>query len=159
VVTLEALEAFKVEGPTQDPTPLPYLQQSGANAYNVNLEVQIKPHESSNFHTISRSNLKYMYWSLAQQLAHHTVNGCNTRTGDLCGTGTISGPTEDSYGSLVELCWGGQKEVDCGNGIKRKFLQDGDEVLLTGYCQGEGYRIGFGECRGKILPAVDLSFQ
>eukprot|EP01103_Thecamoeba_quadrilineata_P019041 TRINITY_DN7557_c0_g1_i1.p1 TRINITY_DN7557_c0_g1~~TRINITY_DN7557_c0_g1_i1.p1 ORF type:complete len:423 (-),score=54.63 TRINITY_DN7557_c0_g1_i1:52-1320(-) len=158
VVPLEALEPFKVQGPVQDPVPLPYLQQTGANAFDINLEVKIKPNESDSFHTISKSNLKYMYWSLAQQLAHHTINGCNTRTGDMCGTGTISGPTEDSYGSLLELTWAGQKEVDCGNGVKRKFLQDGDEVLLTGFCQGDGYRIGFGECRGKVLPAATLEF-
>jgi len=92
-----------------------------------------------------------MYWSLKQQLAHHTVNGCNTRPGDLCGTGTISGPTEDSRGSLLEITWNGQNEVD---GIKRKFIEDGDEIVLTGYCQGEGYLVGFGECSGKILPAL-----
>jgi len=151
VVTLDALEPFLINGPIQDPAPLLYLKDNVPSAYDIYLEVKMKPDNSDSFKTLTRSNLKYMYWSLKQQLAHHTVNGCNTRPGDLCGTGTISGPTEDSRGSLLEITWNGQNEVD---GIKRKFIEDGDEIVLTGYCQGEGYLVGFGECSGKILPAL-----
>jgi len=104
--------------------------------------------------TISRSNMKHLYWSMEQMLAHHTVTGCNMRTGDLCGTGTISGPIEDSYGSMLELTWRGEKPIQLSNGETRKFLQDGDTVTMKGYCQGDGYRVGFGEVTGKILPAL-----
>ncbi|KAF9977836.1 hypothetical protein BGZ73_004749 [Actinomortierella ambigua] len=154
VVTMDALEPFLVQGPVQDPKPLPYLAESGPSAYDINLEVQLKPAEGNEFSVVSRSNLKYMYWSFAQQLAHHTVNGCNMRTGDLCGSGTISGPTEDSFGSLLELTWSGAKELELAGGIKRKFLQDNDEMILLGWCEKDGVRVGFGECHGKILPAL-----
>ncbi|CAI2171279.1 11503_t:CDS:10 [Funneliformis geosporum] len=154
VVTLDALEPFLVNGPTQDPAPLSYLNHDVPSAYNIQLEVKMKPNKSDFFKTLTRSNLKYMYWSLKQQLVHHTVNGCNMRPGDLCGTGTISGSTEDSRGSLLEITWNGQNEIDFENGIKRKFIEDKDEIVLTGYCQGDGYLIGFGECSGKILPAL-----
>ncbi|KAG0004425.1 hypothetical protein BGZ80_007969 [Entomortierella chlamydospora] len=153
VVTMDALEPFLVNGPTQDPKPLPYLAENGPSAYDINLEIKVKPVEGTKYTTISRSNLKYMYWSFAQQLAHHTVNGCNMRTGDLCGSGTISGPTEDSFGSMLELTWSGAKEIQLEEGITRKFLQDNDEMILAGYCEKDGIRIGFGECHGKILPA------
>jgi fumarylacetoacetase len=105
---------------------------------------------------ISRTNFKYMYWTMKQQLVHHTVTGCNLRPGDLMGSGTISGKSPDSYGSLLELCWKGTKTIPLANGETRKFLQDGDEVVLSGYCQGDGHRIGFGDCRGTILPALPL---
>ncbi|KAF9350368.1 hypothetical protein BGX34_001262 [Mortierella sp. NVP85] len=155
VVTMDALEPFLVPGPKQDPTPLPYLFENGIpSAYDINLEIKLKPAEGSNYDVISRSNLKYMYWSFAQQLAHHTVNGCNMRTGDLCGSGTISGPTKDSYGSLLELTWSGEHELELAGGIKRKFLQDNDEMILAGWCEKDGIRVGFGECHGKILPAT-----
>ncbi|KAG0237433.1 hypothetical protein BGW42_001009 [Actinomortierella wolfii] len=154
VVTMDALEPFLVQGPVQDPKPLPYLVESGPSAYDINLEIKLKPAEGSEYSVVSRSNLKYMYWSFAQQLAHHTVNGCNMRTGDLCGSGTISGPTEDSYGSLLELTWSGAKELELAGGIKRKFLQDNDEMILLGWCEKDGVRVGFGECHGKILPAL-----
>jgi len=154
VVTLDALEPFLVHGPIQDPTPLPYLGDNTLSAYDIQLEVKMKPNNSHSSRIITRSNLKYMYWSLKQQLVHHTVNGCNVRPGDLCGTGTISGSAEDSRGSLLEITWNGQKEIDFENGIKRTFIKDGDEIVLTGYCQGEGYLVGFGECTGKILPAL-----
>ncbi|CAG8653541.1 10044_t:CDS:10 [Dentiscutata erythropus] len=144
IVTLDALEPFLVDGPCQDPTPLPYLQEKGKTAYDINLEVKMKPRDCSTHKTLTRSNLKYMYWSICQQLAHHTVNGCNMGAGDLCGTGTISGPTEDARGSLLEITWNGEKEIDFGNGVKRMFVEDGDEVVLTGYCQGEGFKVGFG---------------
>lgn len=153
VVTIDALEPFLVQGPHQDPSPLPYLAELGPSAYDINLEVKLKAAEGSSFSVISRSNLKYMYWSFAQQLAHHTVNGCNMRTGDLCGSGTISGPTEDSFGSLLELTWSGAKELELDDGIKRKFLQDNDEMILEGWCEKNGVRVGFGQCHGKILPA------
>ncbi|KAF9116798.1 hypothetical protein BGX27_010415 [Mortierella sp. AM989] len=153
VVTMDALEPFLVQGPTQEPKPLPYLAENGPSAYDINLEVKIKPVEGSKYTVVSRSNLKYMYWSFAQQLAHHTVNGCNMRTGDLCGSGTISGPTEDSYGSMLELTWSGAKDIQLEEGITRKFMQDNDEMILAGWCEKDGVRVGFGECHGKILPA------
>ncbi|XP_066557603.1 fumarylacetoacetase isoform X2 [Amia ocellicauda] len=106
--------------------------------------------------TISKSNFKYMYWTMKQQLAHHSVNGCNLRPGDLLASGTISGPDPESFGSMLELSWRGTKTIDLGNGETRKFLEDGDEVYLTGYCQGSGYRVGFGVCKGKVLPALPM---
>ena len=153
VVTMDALEPFLVNGPAQDPKPMAYLAESTASAYDINLEVKLKPAESSKYNVISRSNLKYMYWSFSQQLAHHTVNGCNMRSGDLCGSGTISGPTEDSYGSLLELSWSGAKDIQLEDGITRKFLLDNDEMILAGWCEKNGVRVGFGECHGKIIPA------
>ncbi|KAL7747450.1 hypothetical protein RI367_007204 [Sorochytrium milnesiophthora] len=153
VVTMDALEPFLCQGPKQDPSPLPYLQDSEKASYDIHLEVHQKPKGGSDFATICKSNLKYMYWSFKQQLVHHAVGGCNMRVGDLCGTGTISGPTPDSFGSLLELTWSGANALDLGNGVSRKFIEDGDEILLTGWSQGEGYRVGFGECRGVVLPA------
>ncbi|KAG0006795.1 hypothetical protein BGZ65_003537 [Modicella reniformis] len=153
VVTMDALEPFLVQGPAQDPKPLPYLTEKGPSAYDINLEIKLKPSEGGKYSVISRSNLKYMYWSFAQQMAHHTVNGCNMRTGDLCGSGTISGPTEDSFGSMLELSWSGAKDIQLDGGITRKFLQDNDEMILAGWCEKDGIRVGFGECHGKILPA------
>lgn len=147
VVPLEALEPFRCQGPEQSPTPLPYLQTTGKQTYDINLEIYL---EKS---CISRSNFKYLYWNICQQLAHHTVTGCNINPGDMMASGTISGPTPDSYGSLLELCWKGTREIHLKNGEIRKFLQDGDTVAMTGWCQGNGYRIGFGEVIGKILPA------
>ncbi|KAI9307645.1 fumarylacetoacetase [Cunninghamella echinulata] len=154
IVTMDALEPFLVDGPSQaSPEPLPYLKESQPSAYDVKLEVQLKPVESNKFQTVATSNLKYMYWSVTQQLAHHTVNGCNMRVGDMCGTGTLSGPAESEYGSFLELSWNGTKKLALEDGNERVFLEDGDEVNLTGYCDSaEGYRIGFGDCRGKILP-------
>ncbi|KAG0245898.1 fumarylacetoacetate hydrolase [Mortierella sp. GBAus27b] len=153
VVTMDALEPFLVKGPEQDPQPLPYLSEAQPSAYDINLEVQLKPAEGDKYSVIARSNLKYMYWSFAQQLAHHTVNGCNMRTGDLCGSGTISGPTEDSFGSMLELSWSGAKDIQLADGITRKFLHDNDEMVLAGWCEKDGVRVGFGQCHGKILPA------
>ncbi len=154
VVTMDALEPFRVHGPKQDPAPLPYLKSDSANGYDITLEVTLQSEAMAEPQTISRSNLKYMYWNLAQMLAHHTVTGCNMRVGDLCGTGTISGPTEDSYGSLLELTWRGEKLIQLPDGSTRKFLQDGDTITIKGYCQGDGYRVGFGDVTGKILPAL-----
>ena len=154
VVTMDALEPFRMHGPKQDPAPLPYLKSDSANGYDITLEVTLQSEAMAEPQTISRSNLKYMYWNLAQMLAHHTVTGCNMRVGDLCGTGTISGPTEDSYGSLLELTWRGEKPIQLPDGSTRKFLQDGDTITIKGYCQGDGYRVGFGDVTGKILPAL-----
>ncbi|KAI8337767.1 fumarylacetoacetase [Chlamydoabsidia padenii] len=154
IVTMDALEPFLVDGPSQtSPEPLPYLKESKPSAYDIKLEVQLKPSESAKYQTVATSNLKHMYWSVTQQLAHHTVNGCNMRAGDMCGTGTISGPAESEYGSFLELTWNGTKKLTLEDGVERVFLQDGDEINLTGYCDStEGYRIGFGNCQGKILP-------
>lgn len=159
VVPLAALEPFRVPTPAQDdPSPLPYLkQQPGSKqGFDVALEVGLQTPEMEAPETISQSNLRYMYWSMAQQLAHHTVNGCSMRPGDLLGTGTISGPTEDSYGSMLELSWAGSKEIQLQGGrVIRKFLQDGDRVVIRGSCTApDGTRVGFGECTGQILPAL-----
>jgi fumarylacetoacetase len=153
VVTMEALEPFRVASPTQEPQPLPYLQQRGKNGVDIELEVKLQPHAAKEASTICRTNFKHMYWTMAQQLTHHTVSGCNTQVGDLMGSGTISGPTPDSFGSLLELTWNGQKPLQLGADVQRSFIADGDEVVMTGWCQGDGYRIGFGEVSGKILPA------
>ncbi|KAI8913316.1 hypothetical protein EDD86DRAFT_200265 [Gorgonomyces haynaldii] len=153
IVTLDALEPFLVQQPVQDPKPASYLDNKGSpDAYDIKLSVHVKPHGASDFESVSQSNLKYMYWSFKQQLAHHTVNGCNMRTGDLCGTGTISGPTEDSLGSFLEMTTNGQKPFTV-QGQQRTFLLDGDEVILRGRCQKDGKIVGFGDCHGKILPA------
>ncbi len=153
IVTLEALEPFRVESPSQDPKPLPYLQQEGKNSFDINLEVSITP-EGGTPSTITRSNFKYMYWTMAQQLAHHTSNGCKILSGDLMGSGTISGSTPDSYGSMLELAWQGTKPVSLQNGEKRTSIQDFDTVTLKGFCQKDGVRIGFGSVETKLLPPV-----
>ena len=152
IVTLDALEPYKVNTPDQDPEVLSYLKFEGERSYDIHLEVAIEP-EASEETTISRSNFKYMYWNMAQQLAHHTVNGCNVRCGDLMGSGTISGPTEDSYGSMLELAWKGTKPLKMKDGSERKFILDNDTVIMRGYCEKNGVRIGFGEVSSKILPA------
>lgn len=156
VVTMDALEPFRVRGPQQDPAPLPYLQADLATGLDIHLEVSLQSTRMDSPQVISRSNMKHLYWSIEQMLAHHTITGCNMRVGDLCGTGTISGPTEDSYGSLLELTWRGEKPIQLSSGEERKFLQDGDVVKIKGYCQGDGYRIGFGEVTGRILPVRKL---
>lgn len=157
IVTMDALEPFRVKGPEQSPEPLSYLQQKGEKAFDINLEVLIKP-ENSEETVVSRSNFKYMYWSMAQQLAHHTINGCRVNSGDMMGSGTISGPTEDSFGSMLELTWGGQKPLKMNDGSERKFINDNDTVIIRGYCQKDNLRIGFGEVSSKLLPAVELKF-
>ncbi|KXS18113.1 Fumarylacetoacetase [Gonapodya prolifera JEL478] len=160
IVSLDALSEFAVEVPAQDPEVLPYLKDiSGTSGtYDIKLEVDLKPAGSSKFSTVSKGSAKYLYWSFRQMLAHHSVGGCPMRPGDLLGSGTISGETSDSCGSFLEMCWNATKPLeipsDDGSGvIKRTFLEDGDEVNLRGYCQGQGYRIGFGDCKGVILPA------
>ena len=152
VVTLDALQAYKVAGPEQHPEVLSYLEFEGAKSYDINLEVSIQP-ENGTENVICESNFKYMYWNMAQQLAHHTVNGCNVRCGDLMGSGTISGPTPNSYGSMLELAWKGTKPLQLNDGTERKFIQDNDTVIMRGYCESNGARIGFGEVAAKILPA------
>jgi fumarylacetoacetase len=154
VVTLDALEPFRTAGPKQDPAPLPYLRSPGDRALDVHLEVLLQTAAMARPHVISRSNARYLYWNVCQQLAHHTVTGCNLRTGDLLASGTISGPTPDSYGSLLELAWKGTKPLALPDGETRVFLQDGDRLTLTGWCQGQGYRVGFGEATGLVLPAL-----
>jgi fumarylacetoacetase len=155
VVTLDALEPFRTPGPKQDPAPLTYLQGEPDRAYDVHLEVWLQGEKMSRAERICASNARHLYWNVCQQLAHHTVNGCNLRPGDLLASGTISGPTPDSYGSLLELSWKGTKPLRLGNGETRTFLQDGDRVTMTGWCQGPGYRVGFGEVTGRVLSARD----
>ena len=152
IVTLDAMEPFKVESPEQTPEVLSYLKFDGLKSYDINLEVAIEP-ENAQETVISRSNFKYMYWNMAQQLAHHTVNGCNVRSGDLMGSGTISGPTEDSYGSMLELAWKGTKPLKMNDGTERKFILDKDTVIMRGYSEKDGIRVGFGEVSTKVLPA------
>jgi fumarylacetoacetase len=154
VVTMEALEPFRVASPKQEPEPLPYLRQSAKNGVDIALEVSLRPNGAANASTISRTNFKDMYWTMAQQLAHHTVSGCNTQVGDLMGSGTVSGATPDSFGSLLELTWNGQKPLKLAGDVERSFIADGDEIVMTGWCQGNGYRVGFGEVSGVILPAL-----
>ncbi len=151
VVTLDALQAYKVAGPEQHPEVLSYLEFEGEKSYDINLEVYIQP-ENGSENLICESNFKYMYWNMAQQLAHHTVNGCNVRCGDLMGSGTISGPTPNSYGSMLELAWKGTKPLQLNDGTERKFILDNDTVIMRGHCESNGIRIGFGEVSAKILP-------
>ena len=153
IVTLEALEPFRVDSPAQNPTPLPYLQQKGKNSFDINLEVSITP-DGGSPSTITKSNFKYMYWTMAQQLTHHTSNGCKVISGDLMGSGTISGTTPDSYGSMLELAWQGTKPVGLKDGEKRTSIQDLDTVTLKGFCEKDGIRIGFGKVETKLLPAL-----
>lgn len=152
IVTLDALQPFAVESIEQNPDVLSYLKFEGKKSYDVHLEVALQPENSSET-TICKSNFKYMYWNMAQQLAHHTVNGCNVRCGDLMGSGTISGSTEDSYGSMLELAWRGTKPINLNDGSERKFILDNDTIIMRGHCEANGVRIGFGEVSAKILPA------
>ncbi|RIV43042.1 fumarylacetoacetase [Flagellimonas pelagia] len=152
VVTLEALKPFQVAGPTQEPKVLPYLAYEGDKNYDINLEVGITP-DGSEETTVCHSNFKYMYWNMAQQLAHHTVNGCNIHVGDMMASGTISGKEDDSFGSMLELAWMGTKPVKMKDGSERKFINDGDTVTLRGFAQNGDIRVGFGEVSTKVLPA------
>ncbi|MDI6048846.1 fumarylacetoacetase [Flavobacterium sp. XS2P24] len=151
IVTMDALEPFRTKGPKQEPTPLPYLQQKGKHSFDINLEVAIQP-ENAKPTIVSHSNFKYLYWSMCQQLAHHTSNGCRVNSGDMMGSGTISGPTEDSFGSMLELTWGGKNPIKMGDGTERKFINDNDTVIMKGFCQNGQVRIGFGEVSSKLLP-------
>lgn len=152
IVTLDALEPFRVPGPEQKPEVLPYLKSEGAHNFDIHLEVSLQTAGHTEL-TLCRSNFKYMYWNISQQLAHHTVNGCNIQVGDLYASGTISGPTPDSYGSLLELTWNGTKPIVLPDGGIRTFIEDGDTITLRGFAEKDGVRIGFGDCKGTILPA------
>jgi fumarylacetoacetase len=152
IVTLDALEPFSVESPEQNPKVLPYLEFDGKKAYDIQLQVGILTNNKDET-VVCNSNFKYMYWNMAQQLAHHTSNGCNIRCGDLLGSGTISGKSEDSFGSMLELTWRGTKPLKVKDGSERKFINDGDSVVMRGHSELNGVRIGFGELKSKLLPA------
>jgi fumarylacetoacetase len=153
IVPLEALEPFRCPGPVQEPAPLPYLRSPGDWGLDIQLEVWLQSAKMDQPQRLCLSNAKHLYWNICQQLAHHAVNGCNLRPGDLLASGTISGPTPDSFGSLLELAWKGTKPIALSSGETRVFLQDGDRLTMTGWCQGQGYRVGFGEVAGTVLPA------
>jgi fumarylacetoacetase len=153
IVTREALEPFRVHGPEQDPVPLPYLQQVQPNNYDLQLDVGLRAAQLNESARICRTNFKYMYWSSVQQLVHHASSGCAMNIGDLLGSGTISGPEKSQRGSLLEISWNGTEPIELAGDIKRTFLDDGDSLSFHGWCQGDGYRVGFGEVEGTILPA------
>ncbi len=153
IVMLEALESFRKPLPPQDPEPLPYLRAANDLTYDIQLEARLQTASMDTPHVITRTNFQNLYWSIAQQLAHHTVNGCNLQPGDLLASGTISGPTEESRGCMLELTWRGANPLTLPNGETRKWLEDGDRLTITGWAQGDGYRIGFGEVTGRVLPA------
>jgi len=152
IVTMDALEPFKTKGPVQDPKVLPYLEYKEDAHYDINLEVGIIP-EKSEETVVCKSNYKYMYWNMSQQLAHHTINGCNIRCGDMMASGTISGEDKSSFGSMLELSWRGTQPIKMNDGSERKFIQDHDTVVMRGHCNANGIRIGFGEVSTKVLPA------
>jgi fumarylacetoacetase len=154
VVTLEALEPFRKPLPCQDPEPLPYLCAKNDFTFDIQLEAQLQTSSMDAPHVITRTNFQNLYWSIAQQLAHHTVNGCNLEPGDLLASGTISGSTEESRGCMLELTWRGANPLKLPNGETRKWLEDGDTLTITGWCQGDGYRVGFGDVSGRVLSAV-----
>jgi len=153
VVTREALEPFRIQGPAQDPAPLPYLQQVLPNNYDLRLDVALRAAPDNEGRRICQTNFKYMYWSSVQQLVHHASSGCAMNVGDLLGSGTISGPEKDQRGSLLEISWNGTEPVELAGDVKRTFLEDGDSLAMRGWCQGDGYRVGFGEVEGTITPA------
>jgi fumarylacetoacetase len=132
---------------------LPYLKQTLANNYDLQLDVGLRTAEMNEAMRICRTNFKYMYWSSVQQLVHHASSGCAMNVGDVLGSGTISGPDKDSRGSLLEISWNGTEPIELPGGAKRTFLEDGDSLVMRGWCQGDGYRVGFGEVEGTILPA------
>ncbi len=154
IVTMEALEPFRVAGPKQDPEVLPYLKQNGNKNLDIHLETYLQP-EGGEENKICESNTKYLYWSVNQQLAHQTVNGCNINDGDMYASGTISGPVESSYGSMMELSWKGTKPIKLSDGTERKFMQDNDSIIMRAFAKNDQVRIGFGESRVKLLPARD----
>lgn len=153
IVTLDAFEPYKVAGPAQDVKVLPYLEYSGNKNIDIDLQVSIQP-EGGEENIVCNSNFKYMYWNMNQQLAHHTVNGCNINSGDMLASGTISGPTPDSYGSMLELSWRGSKPIKLSDGTERKFIMDNDTVIMRGHAKNADVRIGFGEVKTKVLPTV-----
>jgi fumarylacetoacetase len=153
IVTREALEPFRLRGPEQDPVPLPYLRQAQPNNFDITLDVALRAAPMNAAQSICRTNFKYMYWSSVQQLVHHASSGCAMNVGDLLGSGTISGPDKHQRGSLLEIGWNGTEPIELAAGVKRAFLEDGDSLIMRGWCQGDGYRVGFGEVEGTILPA------
>jgi fumarylacetoacetase len=153
MVTREALEPFRVHGPAQDPAPLSYLRQAQPNNYDLQLDVGLRAAGMNAAAKLCRTNFKYMYWSSVQQLVHHASSGCAMNVGDLLGSGTISGPEKDQRGSLLEISWNGSEPVEFASGIRRTFLEDGDSLVMRGWCQGDGFRVGFGEVEGTIVPA------
>jgi fumarylacetoacetase len=157
IVTLDALEPFRAPGPAQDPPPLPYLQSRGDKNFDIVLEVFLQPESEATPMCVCRTNFRGMYWNMNQQLAHLTSNGANLRVGDLCASGTISGQTPDSFGSMLEICWNGTKPLTFPGGAVRRFLEDGDTVVMRAYAQREAVRVGFGELRTRILPALPLA--
>ena len=154
VVTIEALDPFKVKGPAQDPEVLEYLKYEGLKNYDINLSVSIIPEKSDIESVICRSNFKYMYWNMSQQIAHHTINGCNLNIGDIMASGTISGKSNNSYGSMLELSWGGKKSILLKDGLSRTFVEDYDSIIMRGYCERDNIRVGFGEVKTKLLPSI-----
>ncbi|MFD6441160.1 fumarylacetoacetase [Peribacillus sp. NPDC060186] len=154
VVPLEALETFRTPGPQQEPEPFPYLQQTKDGAFNINLEVHLTPENTEQSTRITNTNFSYMYWSIAQQVAHHTITGCNLLPGDMHASGTISGHNREERGSLLELSWRGTEPLKLNSGDERSWIEDGDKLTISGWCQGDGYRIGFGEVSGQVLPAL-----
>lgn len=160
IVTMEALAPFKTPCPTQEPKPLAYLDEKATdNSFDINLSVELLPEDSDSATVVCETNFKYMYWSMAQQLTHHTITGCKVEVGDMMGSGTISGPTPDSYGSLLEIAWNATKPVTLTGGATRSFIEDGDTVIMKGYSEKDGIRVGFGEVRGKVLPAIQFDFD
>jgi len=156
-VTLEALNEFRIPGEKQDPAPLSYLADPNHSTFDIKLNAGLKTEKLEKPDIITKSNFKYMYWSIHQQIAHHSVTGCNLRPGDLLGSGTISGPEKHERGCLLELTWGGKEALTLSSGEQRTFLKDGDEITLTGFCESkDGYVIGFGECTSKLLPALPI---
>ncbi len=153
IVPLDALEPFRVAAPAQAPAPLDYLRQDGPGAFDIALEVSIQTPAMGAPAPICQSNTRYLYWTMAQMVAHHTVNGCNLRPGDLMASGTISGPTPAAFGSLLELAWNGEKPLALPSGETRAFLEDGDRLTLTALAEKDGLRIGFGDCTGVVQPA------
>ena len=160
IVTMDALAPFKTACPTQEPKPLAYLDEKATdNSFDINLSVELMPEDSDSATVVCETNFKYMYWSMAQQLTHHTITGCKVEVGDMMGSGTISGPTPDSYGSMLEIAWNATKPVTLTGGATRSFIEDGDTVIMKGYSEKDGIRVGFGEVRGKVLPAIQFDFD
>ena len=160
IVTMDALAPFKTSCPTQEPKPLAYLNEKASdNSFDITLSVELLPENANDATVVCETNFKYMYWSMAQQLTHHTITGCKVEVGDMMGSGTISGPTPDSYGSMLEIAWNATKPVTLKGGETRSFIEDGDTVIMKGYSEKDGIRIGFGEVRGKVLPALTFDFD
>lgn len=160
IVTMDALAPFKTSCPTQEPKPLAYLNEKDSDtSFDINLSVELLPENSDEATVVCETNFKYMYWSMAQQLTHHTITGCKVEVGDMMGSGTISGPTPDSYGSMLEIAWNATKPVTLKGGETRSFIEDGDTVIMKGYSEKDGIRVGFGEVRGKVLPALNFDFD